>query len=152
MRITSAIDIAAPREEIWAWIADPARYADFMSGITRWDLESERRSGLGARYRTLMRVRAAEVGGLLEVVEFQPPADLAWTSVTGIEQRGRWRLREREAGHTHVELRLSYHVAGRQPAGWLVQRIAAVTISSHLRATVQRLKRCVELEQLGRAR
>ncbi len=148
MRITSSIDIAAPREAVWAWIADPGRYLDFMTGMTRWDVESEQRSGVGARYRTLMRVRAAEVGGLMEVVEFQPPGDLAWTSVTGVEQRGRWRLRERDPGRTHVELRLSYHVAGRQPAGWLVQRVAAVTIRSNLRASVRRLKRQVELERL----
>ena len=41
-----------------------------------------------------MRVGSAEVGGLIETVEFGPERDLAWTSVTGIDQRGRWRLRE----------------------------------------------------------
>ena len=51
--------------------------------------------------------RSAEIGGLVEVVEYDEPRDLAWTSVTGIDQRGRWRLRERAAAHrTHVELRL----------------------------------------------
>ena len=40
-----------------------------------------------------MRVGSAEVGGLIEVVEFSPDCDLAWNSVTGIDQRGRWRLR-----------------------------------------------------------
>ena len=53
-----------------------------------------------------MRVGSAEVGGLVEVVEWDEHRDWAWTSVTGIDQRGRWRLREREFGRTHVELRL----------------------------------------------
>ena len=41
-----------------------------------------------------MRVGSADIGGLIEVVECDPAADLAWTSITGIDQRGRWRLRE----------------------------------------------------------
>ena len=45
--------------------------------------------------------------------------DLAWTSITGIDQRGRWRLRERGHGRTRVEFRLSYGVAGSGIGGWL---------------------------------
>ena len=45
-----------------------------------------------------MHVGSADVGGLVEVVEFDEPGDLSWTNVTGIDQRGRWRLRERGDG------------------------------------------------------
>jgi uncharacterized membrane protein len=62
-----------------------------------------------------MRVGSAHVGGLVEIVEFDEPADLAWTSITGIDQRGRWRLRETEDGRTRVILRLSY---GCPAASW----------------------------------
>ena len=72
-------------------------------------------TGLGARYRMLFRVGAAEVGGLVEVVEFDEPCDFAWTSVTGLDHRGRWRLREAPGGRTRVELRLAYVVAGAGP-------------------------------------
>ena len=44
-----------------------------MNGIARWEVTTEQDRGLGAR-------------------------DLAWTSVTGIDQYGRWRLRERAGG------------------------------------------------------
>ena len=37
---------------------------------------------------------------------------MAWTSVTGIDQRGRWRLRETEDGRTRVTLRLAYGAPG----------------------------------------
>ena len=59
-----------------------------------------------------MRVGSAEIGGLVEVVEYDEPGDMAWTSVTGLDQRGRWRLREVGPNRTHVEFRLSYGVAG----------------------------------------
>ena len=83
-----------------------------MSGVTRWEVESDEPTGLGARYRMLMRVGSAEIGGLIEIVEWDPPRDLAWTSVTGIDQRGRWRLRAAPGGRTRVEFRLAYGVAG----------------------------------------
>ena len=38
------------------------------------------------------QVGSAEVGGVVEVIEWDPPHELAWTSITGIEQRGRWIL------------------------------------------------------------
>jgi uncharacterized membrane protein len=119
-----------------------------MSGVTRWEVVGEPATGLGARYRILFRVGAAEVGGLVEVVEFEPPCDFAWTSVTGLDHRGRWRLREAPGGRTRVELRLAYVVAGSGLSGWLAERVAAPTIAGHVRRSLEQLERLVEHEQL----
>jgi uncharacterized membrane protein len=119
-----------------------------MSGITRWEVVSDEPTGGGARYRMLFRVGSAEVGGLIEIVEFDEPRDVAWTSVTGLDQRGRWRLRDASDGRTRVELRLAYGVAGSGLAGWVAEHIAAPTVSGHLRRSLQQLKRLVEHEQL----
>jgi uncharacterized membrane protein len=129
-------------------ITDPSRYLHFMAGLTRWEVVSKNPKGLGARYRTLMRVGSAEVGGLVEVVEWDEPGDLAWTSVTGLDQRGRWRLRARPHGRTHVEFRLSYGVAGSGLLGWVAERLAAPTVRGHLKRSLQQLKRQVEHDQL----
>ena len=106
------------------------------------------RTGLGARYRMLFRIGAAEVGGLVEVVEFDQPRDLAWTSVTGLDHRGRWRLREAPGGRTRVEFRLAYVVEGAGLSGWVAERVAAPTVSGHVRQTLQQLERLVEHERL----
>jgi uncharacterized membrane protein len=74
--------------------------------------------------------------------------ELAWTSVTGIDQRGRWRLRDHGARGTRVEIRLAYGVAGSGLAGWLAERIAAPAVAGHLRRSLRQLKRLVEHEQL----
>jgi len=152
MRFAESIEITATPDAIWAFVADPARVLHFMSGVTRWEVVSEDPIGLGARYRMLLRVGSAEVGSLIEVVEFSPNRDLAWTSVTGIDQRARWRLRDRtgESGRarTHVEFRLSYGVAGAGIAGWLSERLAAPQVRGHLRRSLAQLKRQVEYEQL----
>ena len=150
MRVGASIEVTAPADAIWAFVDDPARYLHFMSGITRWEVVGDQAAGLGARYRMLMHVGSAEVGGLVEVVEHDPGRDMAWVSVVGIDQRGRWRLRER-AGRTRVELRLSYGVAGSGVFGWLAEHVAAPTVRSHLRRSLQQLKRQVEHEQLRSA-
>jgi len=150
MRVGAVIDISAPAEAVWEYVSDPERYLHFMSGVTRWEVVSDEPRGLGARYRMLFRVGSAEVGGLIEVIEYVECRDVAWTSVTGLDQRGRWRLRQRDAGRTHVELRLSYGVAGAGLFGSLAERVAAPTVRGHLERTVQQLKRQVEQEQTRR--
>jgi uncharacterized membrane protein len=147
MRVAESIVVNAPPARVWEVVSDPARYLHFMSGVTRWSVEGEPATGLGARYRMLIRVGSAEVGGLIEIVEFKPERDLAWNSVTGIDQRGRWRIRER-GGASRVELRLRYGVAGSGIFGWLAETLAARTVSGHLRHSLQQLKRQVEHEQL----
>jgi hypothetical protein len=101
-----------------------------------------------------MHVGSAEIGGLVEVVEHEEDCDLAWVSVVGIDQRGRWRLRARgDQAHprTRVELRLSYGVAGSGIFGWIAEHVAAPTVRGHLRRSLQQLKRQVEHEQLRNA-
>ena len=99
----------------------------------------------------LFRVGSAEVGGLVEVVEWDEPCELAWTSVTGIDQRGRWRLRPAPGGRTRVEIRLAYGVAGSGLAGWLAERIAGPAVTSHLEASCRQLTQLVEHERLRAA-
>jgi uncharacterized membrane protein len=135
-------------EAVWAIASDPTKALNFMSGMTRWEVVSDAPTGLGARYRMLLRVRSAEIGGLIEIVEWREPFDLAWTSVTGIDQRGRFRLRRVQGGHTRIEMRLAYGVAGSGLAGWIAEHLAAPTVRGHLQRSLQQLKRQVENEQM----
>lgn len=156
MRINSSVIVRAPRDALWEQLTDPTRYLEFMSGITRWELQADgaeaatgdprERIGLGSRIRMLIRVGSAEVGGLIEIVECKPGADLAWSSVTGIDQRGRWRLREQGPGLTRVELRFSYGVAGAGIGGLIAERVGAPILSRHLRSSLHSLKKLAERE------
>jgi uncharacterized membrane protein len=148
MRVSASATISAPIESVWAIVSEPERALSYMSGVTRWEVVSERSTGLGARYRMLMRVGSAEVGGLIEIVEWDEPRELAWNSITGVDQRGRWRLRPAPGGRTRVEIRLAYGVAGSGIGGWVAERIAGPLVSGHLKATVRQLARLVEHEHL----
>src|SRR5215211_2106889 len=148
MRIEQKVTVDAPRHLVWEYVTEPANYPVFMEGLTRWEVAGDRHKGLGARYRMLIRVGAADVGGLIEIVEWQPEGDMAWSSVTGVDQRGRWRLRELGDGRTRVTFRFAYGVAGAGIAGWIAELFAAPQLGRHLRRTLQQLKRQVEHEQL----
>jgi len=148
MRLNESIIVSASPKLVWDYLADPGNALHFMSGITRWEVEGEQRSGLGARYRMLMRVGSAEMGGLVEIVEFSEPLDMAWSSVTGVDQRGRWRLRKAGGGRTRVEFRFAYGVAGAGITGYISERVAAPSVRRHLRQSLTQLKREVEHEQV----
>lgn len=148
MRINESIVVSAAPDLVWDYLAEPSNYLRFMSGVTRWDIEGEQRTGIGARYRMLMRVGSAEVGGLVEVVEWSPARDMAWSSVTGIDQRGRWRLRPANGGRTRVEFRFAYGVAGAGLTGYLSELIAAPSVRRKLRRSLQQLKRQIEHQRL----
>jgi len=147
MRLGESTQVAAPPETIWHFLEDPENYLRFMAGITHWEVVGQRPNGLGARYRILVRVGAAEVGGLIEMVEWSEPFDIAWHSVTGIDHRGRWRIRELDEGRSRIEYRFAYGVVGGGVAGLAMQLAAALIVRRQMRRTLQQLKRQVEQEQ-----
>ena len=150
MRLSESVVIGSPPRVVWDYLADLDNYGRFMSGITRWEADGEATSGIGARRRMLIKVGSAEVGGLIEMVEWDAPNDMAWSSVTGIDQRGRFRLRPVGNGSTRVELRYAYGVAGGGLTGWISERVSAPSISKDLRMSLQQLKQLVESERRQR--
>ena len=149
MRIQQKVTVDAPRHLVWEYITEPANYPVFIEGLTRWGVAGDRHKGLGARYRMLIRVGAAEVGGLIEVVEWQPDGDMAWSSVTGVDQRGRWRLRELTGDRTRVTFRFAYGVAGGGLTGLIAERVAAPALSRRFRQSLLNLKRTLEGETVA---
>jgi fatty-acyl-CoA synthase len=146
MRVNESIHIAAPPEEIWPLVCDPHGMVGLIEGVTRWEIDGDIETGLGARYVMRMRVGSAEIGSTIEVVEFDEGRDMAWTSVLGITQRGRWRLRESSDGGTTVELRLTYQAPG-GVLGTISDYAAAPSVSGNLKETLRRLKRNIEGEE-----
>jgi acyl-CoA synthetase (AMP-forming)/AMP-acid ligase II/ribosome-associated toxin RatA of RatAB toxin-antitoxin module len=147
LRVEETIFVDAGAERVWDVISDLSSYPGWMAGVTRWQPEGRKRKGAGARYLMRLQVGSAQVGSLIEVVEWDPPGDIAWTSVTGLDQRGRWRLRERRGEGTQVMLRLSYQSPGGILA-YIADRVSSPMVRRLLRETLRRLKRNVEGGQI----
>jgi acyl-CoA synthetase (AMP-forming)/AMP-acid ligase II/uncharacterized membrane protein len=144
MRVEKTVVIEAPCGEVWERIQDPCEYPAFMPTVSRLERKDDGSElGLGARYTIRFRVGSADVGGLVEVVEFDPPGDLAWTSVTGIDQRLRWRLRDVGQGRTRVTLRLAYAAPGGL-LGTLSEQLSRHMVARELERTLHNLRLEIE--------
>ena len=145
MRVERTVTIRAPRERVWTHLEDPARHSRFMHDATRWERRGSRRKGIGARYSVRLRIGAAHAGGEIEIVEYEPGWELAWTGVTGLEHRGRWRLRDAPGGGTRVTFRITYSSPGGM-WGMAVDAASAPMLAGVMERSLQELKRQVEAE------
>jgi len=162
VRIEEKVTLAAPRQEVWESLADPTLYPRFISNIRQMEsrgrapaadqaeasdgapddgegLEERSDAAVGSRYAMRMHVGSADIGGTIEIVELHQGRDIAWTSITGIDQRGRWRLRDNGDGGTDVMLRLSYDSPGGM-LGAVADQLASRQVRSNLRQGLARLK------------
>jgi uncharacterized membrane protein len=149
MRIEESVTVQAPRPVVWDYVTNPANYPVFMEGLTRWEVTGAIDRGLGARYRILIHVGSADVGGLVEVVEWHPEGDMAWSSVTGIDQRGRWRLRDTPDGGTRITFRFAYGVAGGGVWGLISERVASRWMRGNFKTSLENVKRALEPGHAG---
>ena len=143
MRVEESIRIAAPRDQVWRYVSEPERYSEFMVG-SRWEpVEGEPTSGPRARFTISIEAGSIDLGGVVEIVEHDPPHELAWTNITGIDQRGRWILRDRGEGTSEATLRVSYQVPGGVLA-LIASRLGKPLIARDVRSSLAALKDAVE--------
>jgi uncharacterized membrane protein len=143
MRVERQLVVKSDRHAVWALLGDPDRYPEFMPNLERWETVTEGSPERGSRYTVHWKIGAAPVGGVIEIVEFDVARDLAWLSITGVSQRGRFRLRDAGAGRTKVIFRLAYQSPGGL-LGLLADRIAARQVGATLATSLKNLRDIVE--------
>lgn len=143
MRVERRCVVDASRAEVWRIVSDPAQYPTVMPNLARWETVTDGPTGIGAKYTVHWQIGSVPVGGVIEVVEFDEPGDLAWTALTGITMRGRFRLREADDGRTAVTFRLSYRAPG-GILGLIADRVATRQVGRNLEATLKSLAELVK--------
>ena len=143
MRVERRCLIESDSDTVWKTVSDPDRYPDFMANLARWDTITDGSARIGSRYTVHWNIGSVPVGGVVEVVEMAAPGDLAFTSITGITLRGRFRLRDDGAGHTKIVFRLSYQAPGGL-LGLIADRLASRQVGRTLAATLKNLKAQIE--------
>jgi uncharacterized membrane protein len=140
MRIEESVEVAAPITRVWKLIQDPARLTSLDEGLSIEADPETPDAGPHARYRMLMRVGPVPIGADVEIVEFTPRRELAWTSLTGVDHRLRFRVREAGPGRTRLVLRFGYSSPG--PLGIL----ADLASYGRVRGTLRRFLAAVKAE------
>ncbi|MDN5758415.1 MAG: AMP-binding protein, partial [Tomitella sp.] len=147
MRFETSIHIDAPADSVWDLCADPIAVSRLcgedltIRPAEAADQDTGAAPEVGARYRSLIRIGAAIVGGDIMIVHYTRARELAWNSITGIEHRVRLRLRP-DGGGTRVTLRFSYDVPGL--FGTAVDFAAYPRLRGMLRGALEELARQAE--------
>ena len=81
--IESSIEIARPPEEVFAYLADPTRFAEWQQDVVRVEVEGGGPPGLGARFTTTRRIGGVERTLAQQVTELRPPRSWAVRGVDG---------------------------------------------------------------------
>jgi uncharacterized protein YndB with AHSA1/START domain len=71
--IVSHIEIARPPEEVFAYVTDPSRFAEWQHDVVRVDVQGDGLPGVGARFVTTRRIGGAERAMTQQITELTPP-------------------------------------------------------------------------------
>lgn len=96
-------EIAASPREVFALVGRVETFADYSDAIDTIVRLGER------RYRWRVRIAGVPLDFDVEITEFLPPERFAWRSVSGVPNRGEYRLTPIEGG-TRIDLTLEYSV------------------------------------------
>ena len=143
MRVQRRSVIGADRDTVWKFVSNPDCYPEFMASLERWETLSDEPAAVGSRYTVHWKVGSVPIGGVIEVVEFDDGRDLSWIGITGVSQRGRFRLRDAGDGRTQLTFRLAYESAG-NILGLIADRVAARQVGRNMTETLENLRSLAE--------
>jgi polyketide cyclase/dehydrase/lipid transport protein len=112
MRIEARLPVAATPDEVWAVVSDPCAIGSLSDMLLVDELEPGSKPRVGARYRALLNIGPVPVGGNVEIIEFEKPRDMSWTTLTGVDHRLRIRIRDRPDGGSWLTVRFAYDSPG----------------------------------------
>jgi acyl-CoA synthetase (AMP-forming)/AMP-acid ligase II len=140
MLITESTIVRAPPDAVWERIRDPTHWPRDLGRMHCSHLVGSPDEGSGARYWLHLEVGAAEVGSLIEILEYEPKHALSWTTIRGLEQRGHSQLHERGDDSTEVTLHVNYQAAG-GIAALVTDEISSQLVRRYLRDALSALAR-----------
>ncbi len=81
--IVSNIEIARPPDEVFSYVTDPSRFAEWQHDVVSVRLAEGRPPSVGSRFTTTRRIGRAERTMTQEITEISPPRSWAAHGVDG---------------------------------------------------------------------
>jgi uncharacterized protein YndB with AHSA1/START domain len=81
--IVWTIEIARPPDEVFAYVTDPSRFAEWQEGVASGRIEGGGPPATGSRYTTTRRIGGAERTTTSEITEISPPRSWAVHGLDG---------------------------------------------------------------------
>jgi len=81
--VISSVDVARPPDEVFPYVTDPSRFAEWQEGVVSGHTEGDGPPGVGTRYITVRRIRGADQAMTSEITEINPPSSWAMRGIDG---------------------------------------------------------------------
>jgi uncharacterized protein YndB with AHSA1/START domain len=81
--IVSRLEIDQLPEEVFDYVTDPTRFAEWQENVVRGWMTEGQVPGLGVRYSTVRRIGGRERITTMEITEYNPPTSWAACGVDG---------------------------------------------------------------------
>jgi len=143
--IVSTIEIARPPEEVFAYVTDPSRLAEWQESVVRSRPEGAGPPGVGTRAAVTRRIGRRERTMTAELSELSPPRTWAVRGVDG-PVRGNVKgtiepLDDGARSRVTLELELVGYGMGKLLVPLVVRRQARNEVPNNLRNLKERLER-----------
>lgn len=81
--LVSVIEIAVPQNEVFSYVTDPARFAEWQAGVVGGSMEGGKTPSVGAKCSTTRRIGGAERESTSELTRVDPPRSWAIHGIDG---------------------------------------------------------------------
>ncbi|MCS7002335.1 MAG: SRPBCC family protein [Dehalococcoidia bacterium] len=135
--VARCIRVAAPPEQVFAFVADYRNTLRFMAYLTRFEPLDGRHYGLGSRFRWEARAKGVPLRAQFVVTEFAPPVRMAATTTDGPPSACAWTF-EPIAEGTLATLETTFTIPAlpvvAQVGAWVIEQEIAAAIEQSLRS------------------
>jgi uncharacterized membrane protein len=140
--VEHSVEIAAPVDEVFAYVDDYTKTKDWMYGLDTMEPVSEQTSGVGATYDGVMKL-GVSLTSRIRCTAWEMERLIEITSIKGIKNTQRWTFTDLGDGRTRVDARISYTLPG-GPVGKAMAAAVRPLIGVAVRSTSEALVRNVE--------
>lgn len=134
--------ISAPVGEVFGYIDDYKNTTRYMEGLTEWKPTTKIVHGKGAYFRVAMKAGPKSLGSTVEIIEWTKNKAIAWESMEGFEQTGRWSFAKHKDG-TEVTFEMSFSFGGGM-AGKMLAKVSEPIVHMNLSKSLENLAEEVE--------
>jgi uncharacterized protein YndB with AHSA1/START domain len=142
--IVSAIEVARPPDEVFAYLTDPARLCEWQRGVVSGQMVGGRAPAAGSRFTTTTRIGGAQQTTTLEITEFDPPARWSVRGVDGPVRVIATATVEPAAGTAGSRVTLTLEFEGHGPGKLLVPLVVRPQAAHEAPRSCRRLKERLE--------
>ena len=146
-RVELTIDIDAPAGDIWAVLADPTGFPDWIKGMQSVEVLTKGKYGVGTRYRVTAGTGKNSVEWTVEITALEPERRIDFSYTGDVEGSGGWIIEPRPEGGLRV---VSFDEFA-PPGSWLIKLLSKFWFDKAARSSrwqsLERLKEMLEGDQ-----